>query len=62
MTNKSNFDYTSEKDKLNKLVEEIKSGEISIDQMINKYNDAKKIVDDLKKYLETARNNIKKLK
>lgn len=49
-------------DQLDVLMSELKSGDLDIDEAISKYQEAQKLINKMKKYLEVAENKVTKIK
>lgn len=56
------FDYRAERKKLEEIVDSMQSGNLTINESLEKYNEAEEIVKRLEKYLKTAENKIIKIK
>jgi exodeoxyribonuclease VII small subunit len=46
---------------LDQIMQWFESGDIDIDEAINKYEEARKLIVEMEKYLKTAENKIKKI-
>jgi len=57
MTNE-NFDYSEKKQKLEQVMRWFEGNEVSIDESIEKYEEAKKIINELEGYLAKKKKPI----
>jgi exodeoxyribonuclease VII small subunit len=55
-------DYKSMMKELQLLINDIQTKDLDVDEVISKYQRGQKLIDRLKKYLETAENKIIKHK
>ncbi len=53
------FDYKTQKAKLDNIVQWFESEDVSIDEALAKYEEAKKIIEDLEAYLGDTKAKIK---
>lgn len=61
MSSKKDFDFTKSYDEFKKTLEWFESDDIDLAAAPKKFEQAKKQADALKKYLDTAENEIKKV-
>jgi exodeoxyribonuclease VII small subunit len=61
MSTKKDFDFTKKYDDFKKLLEWFESDDIDLAIAPKKFQEAKKLADELKAYLSTAENEIKKV-
>lgn len=54
--------YKEMSDRLEQLLQELQSGELDIDEAIDKHNVAQELLAEMQKYLKTAKNKISKNK
>ena len=59
---KENFDYQKLSAELDKILEEMQSADIGIDEAVKKYEKGMKILERLEKQLKTAENKVKKVR
>jgi len=57
MTNE-NFDYSEKKQKLEQVMRWFEGNEVSIEESIEKYEEAKKIINELEGYLAKKKKSI----
>jgi len=57
MTNE-NFDYSEKKQELEQVMRWFEGNEVSIDESIEKYEEAKKIINELEGYLAKKKKSI----
>ena len=53
--------YKELQEELNLIISELQSEEIDIDQAVSKFEQATKIIKEIKLYLDTAENTLKKV-
>jgi exodeoxyribonuclease VII small subunit len=53
--------YREMAEKLDSVMQWFESGDLDIDEAVKKYEEAKKLLDEMEKYLKTAENKIKKI-
>lgn len=56
---KKQFNFSKSFQELESLVEELESGEISLDEALRKYEDGLKVVKECKAYLSDVENKVK---
>ena len=56
------FDYKSQQQKLENIIESMQSGNLTIDESLREYKEAEQIIKTLEKYLKSAENEITKIK
>jgi exodeoxyribonuclease VII small subunit len=61
MNNKTSKSYRQMASELDQIMQWFESGYIDIDEAINKYEEARKLIVEMEKYLKTAENKIKKI-
>jgi exodeoxyribonuclease VII small subunit len=61
MNNKTSKSYRQMASELDQIMQWFESGDIDIDEAINKYEEARKLIVEMEKYLKTAENKIKKI-
>jgi exodeoxyribonuclease VII small subunit len=61
MNNKTSKNYRQMASELDQIMQWFESGDIDIDEAINKYEEARKLIVEMEKYLKTAENKIKKI-
>jgi exodeoxyribonuclease VII small subunit len=61
MNNKTSKSYRQMASELDQIMQWFESGDIDIDEAINKYEVARKLIVEMEKYLKTAENKIKKI-
>jgi exodeoxyribonuclease VII small subunit len=54
-------DYKQMADELAELMEWFESGNVDIDEAMNKYEQAMKLIEQMEQYLKTAENKIRKV-
>lgn len=57
---KAATDYTKLNQELDKLITDLQSGELSIDEALKVYERGQVIIKELQAYLKTAENKVKK--
>lgn len=57
---KAATDYTKLNQELDKLITDLQSGELSIDEALKAYERGQAIIKELQAYLKTAENKVKK--
>lgn len=62
MTAKKTIDYQTKSGELDKILAELGSGELDIDEAVRKYDLGMTLVEELTNYLKLAENKIKKVK
>jgi exodeoxyribonuclease VII small subunit len=61
MNSKTSKSYRQMATELDQIMQWFESGDIDIDEAINKYEEARKLIVEMEKYLKTAENKIKKI-
>lgn len=61
MTDKKIVKYSELSQKLDKLMVELQSGELDIDEAIDKHAEGEKLTKQMSEYLKTAKNKITKI-
>ena len=61
MTDKKIVKYSELSQKLDKLMVELQSGELDIDEAIDKHAEGVKLAKQMSEYLKTAKNKITKI-
>jgi len=56
------MNYHKLNEELDKILDELQSGELDIDEAVKKYERGQKIVSELETYLKTAKNKVTKVK
>lgn len=56
---KAKFQFGQAFDKLSKIVEQLESGEVDLDQALKQYEDGLKLVQECKKQLSAVENKVK---
>ena len=56
------INYHNLNEELDKILDELQSGELDIDEAVKKYERGQKIVGELETYLKTAKNKVTKVK
>ncbi len=56
------FNFNEAFTKLNKIVEDLESGEVDLDKALKEYEEGLKLVQDCKKQLEEVENKVKVIK
>lgn len=54
--------YQEMSSQLDKLITELQDGSIDIDEALQKYEKADKLIEEMEKYLKNAENKIEKIK
>ncbi len=62
MATKKEFDYRKLNEELDSILHVLQSGEVDVEVAITKYERGMAIVEELKKYLSTAKNQISRAK
>ncbi len=61
-TTKPNKSYKQMSEELNNIMEWFESTDLDVDEALTKYEQATKLLDEMEKYLKTAKNKIVKIK
>jgi exodeoxyribonuclease VII small subunit len=61
MNSKTSKSYRQMATELDQIMQWFESGDIDIDEAINKYEEARKLIVEMEIYLKTAENKIKKI-
>ncbi len=56
------FNYSQLNEELNKILDELQSADLDIDDAVKKYERGMVIIKELENYLKTAENKVKKIK
>jgi len=56
------INYHNLNEELDKILDELQSGELDIDDAVKKYERGQKIVSELETYLKSAKNKVTKIK
>lgn len=56
------MNYKQMSDKLDKVIDQLQNGNIELDETIQRYEEASKIIKKMQKYLNESENKIKKIK
>ncbi len=62
MTQTKKTDYTSLNDELESIIYHMQTGELGLDETMALYKRGTEIVKQMRKYLQTAQNQIKKVR
>ena len=59
MPKQKSFNFAEAFEKLNKIVEQLESGEVDLDKALKEYEEGLKLVQQCKKQLEEVENKVK---